>query len=977
LILGAHEKLKAENIAAEKPMAANLNADRGETDFDSHVGSLLELIPVAVYVIDLNYRIQLWNRAAERVYGWSCDEIIGHEPRFIPDSQYEAGRNIWQRACQGHHIHDYETTRLRKSGQTVQISASSSRLNDRSGQLIGIVITAVDITDHASVALLLGNRVSFMQKIIESIPNAVYFKDLEGRYLGFNAAYEKLFSVDRANSLGKTLKDLFSTERAEFRGSRDLDLFKGQSSIKFDDFVDHNNQRLTLQHHKALYYGENNEPAGIVGVVTDTTQLSSMFEKNSIIEERLGLALQGSNLGMWDFNFATGLFTIDERLQEWSGSEKSTLTTELAMTQYFIVDRDGLYQQVIRLFKSEIEFLEIKVWVTSRIGESRIVEFKGRITQRSPEGRAIRCTGMATDCTDEIARVKQERLREQQLTIISENIDELMLMVDMKGYFVYRSSSATRWMDAEQASAKVRFEAYVHSQDLESYQAAFLSVVSGSNEAAARVRLHSANFGYRTVDLNLKRIQGEDGHTGWIAIVGRDVTDRIELDLRLERLAHYDQLTGVANRVLLRDRAEQAINRARRFKQLVGVVFIDLDDFKRVNDSYGHAGGDELLKAVSLRLKDVLRATDTVARQGGDEFILLLENLQSVDQARQACERVLKQFESSISIGAHQVDVGASIGVALFPDDGQNIDELFGQADAAMYQAKAGGKKRLAYFTSAIRDASVKRSKIEAALVTAIAEEQFSLVYQPQMDLLTGKIIGAEALLRWTHPEFGSVSPLDFIPIAEDSGVILAIGDWVLEQACQQVAKWHALGYPDFRIAVNVSGRQWVQSDFGLKVAQVLGSSGLQAHQLELELTESVMMKDLDSSMVTMNWLKSIGVTFALDDFGTGYSSLSYLKRFEIDIVKIDRSFTQDLPGDPHDVAIVKAILAMASGLGIQVTAEGIETQEQLEFLKSYGCEFGQGYFIARPLTPADFESQFLTPSVAINPSKTDLSICH
>jgi diguanylate cyclase (GGDEF)-like protein/PAS domain S-box-containing protein len=951
--------------------------EQDKTDFDSHLGALIELIPVAVYVIDLNYQIQLWNRAAERVYGWSSEEIIGHEPRFIPESQYAAGRNIWQRACHGHHIHDFETTRLRKSGQTVQISASSSRLNDRNGELIGIVITAVDITDHASVALLLGNRVNFMRQVIESMPNAVYFKDLEGRYLGFNLAYEKLFSISRTDGIGKTLKDIFPAERAKFREERDLDLVQNGASVKFDDFVDLNDQRLTLQHHKALYYGENSEPAGIVGVITDTTQLRTMYEKNRVIEERLALALQGANLGMWDFDFEKDRFKIDKTLQNWSGCESSSLGTASALEKYFKVDVDSLKEQVVRLLKGEIDFLEIRVSMTSRIGESRIVVFKGRITQRSPDGRAVRCTGTATDCTEEIARSHQERLRDQQLKILSENIDEIMLMVDTKGHFVYRSSSAVRWLDADPYSAEVRLEKYVHAQDLETYKMVFRTVVLESTEAAARIRLRSASIGYRTVDLNLKRIQGEDGHTGWIAIVGRDVTDRIELDQRLERLAHYDQLTGVANRALLRDRAEQAINRARRFKQLVGVVFIDLDDFKRVNDSYGHAGGDELLKAVSQRLKAALRATDTVARQGGDEFILLLEDLQSVAQARQACERVLKQFDLPIDLGSTQVDVGASIGVALFPDDGQNIDELFGQADAAMYQAKAGGKKRLEYFTAAIRDASVKRSKIEAALTTAIAEKQFTLVYQPQLDLSTGKIVGAEALLRWDHPEFGSVSPLDFIPIAEDSGTILAIGDWVLEQACQQVAKWHALGHPNLRIAVNVSARQWTHNNFGLKVAEVLGSTGIQAHQLELELTESVMMKDLDSSMVTMNWLKSIGVTFALDDFGTGYSSLSYLKRFEINIVKIDRSFTRDLPGDAHDVAIVKAILAMASGLGIQVTAEGIETAEQMAFLKAYGCEFGQGYFIARPLTPADFETQFLTPRLEINASNTALSKFH
>ncbi len=952
-------------------------SDGNQTDFGPHMGALLELIPVAVYVIDLNYRVQLWNRAAERVYGWSANEIIGHEPRFIPPKQQSAGRMIWKRACAGHHIHDFEATRKRKDGRTVQISASSSRLNSPRGELIGVVITAVDITEQASVSMLLGNRVNFMREVIEAMPNAVYFKDLEGHYLGFNAAYESLFSIKRQDGLGKTARDLFLADQATFREDQDRQLIRSGKSIDFNDFVERDGQRLTLQHYKALFYGENNEAAGIVGVVTDTTQMHSMYEKNRAMEQRLALALQGSNLGMWDFDFASQQFTIDQTMQEWCGFNSSIIATHDVLKSTQTLDPQKLNVDFSKLLKAELEFIEVKVKVTSHTKEARILALKGRVSEWSGSGRAIRCTGTATDITEELLRSQNERLRDQQLKIISDNIDELMLMVDIDGLFIYRTSSAMRWMDKGSDSAFESLDYYVHPQDRELYKKVFHSVVHKEGEASARVRLKNANFVYRSVDLNFKKIQGDDGQKGWVAIVGRDVTDRIELDQRLERLAHYDQLTGVANRALLLDRAEQAINRARRFKEIVGVVFIDLDDFKRVNDSYGHACGDTLLKVVAQRLKVALRATDTVARQGGDEFILLLEDLQSLSQARQICERVLAQFNEPIDIGVTQVDVGASIGVALFPDDGQSIDELFGQADAAMYQAKASGKKRLEFFTAAIREASVKRSKLEAALTSAISENQLSLVYQPQMDLLTGEIIGAEALLRWNHPEFGSVSPLDFIPIAEDNGTIFAIGDWVLEQACQQIASWQARGFQKLRIAVNVSARQWTYGNFALKVAQILSDTGLQASQLELELTESVMMKDFESSMATMRWLKSLGVTFALDDFGTGYSSLSYLKRFEINIVKIDRSFTRDLPGDAHDVAIVKAILAMASGLGIQVTAEGIETAEQMEFLKAYGCEFGQGYYIAKPLTPTDFESQFLKPIVEKKVSKIDLSTSH
>ena len=457
------------------------------------------------------------------------------------------------------------------------------------------------------------------------------------------------------------------------------------------------------------------------------------------------------------------------------------------------------------------------------------------------------------------------------------------------------------------------------------------------------------------VDVQLQFMRHETPPV-FVAII-QDITERRQAEERLSYLAYHDTLTGLPNRVLLLERLQQALVDAERVERIVAVMFLDLDRFKVINDSLGHHVGDALLKAVAERLKSCLRPGDIIARLGGDEFTVVLANVAHVDDVARVARKIVDSFAEPFRIEDHELFTTTSIGITLFPLDVQEPEKLLKNADAAMYHAKESGRNVFQFFTAELNVRAERRLHIETALRTALEHNELSLHYQPQVDTKTGRITGMEALLRWQNPELGNVSPVEFIPIAEETGLILPIGEWVLRQACRQIKAWHAtkFSFSKMQVAVNISGKQLRQKDFPDRVRGVLSEANLEPRYLDLELTESLLMVDAEGTGDIMHVLHDLGVSFSVDDFGTGYSSLAYLKRFPIDILKIDQSFVRDLATDPNDVAIVKTIIAMAHTLGMRVIAEGVETYAQLEFLRRQGCDGSQGYYCSKPLAADDF----------------------
>lgn len=427
-------------------------------------------------------------------------------------------------------------------------------------------------------------------------------------------------------------------------------------------------------------------------------------------------------------------------------------------------------------------------------------------------------------------------------------------------------------------------------------------------------------------------------------------------DSQIERIAHYDSLTNLPNRLLFLDRLDQELARAHRDNRLVAVLSADLDRFKQVNDSFGHPVGDQLLQAVAGRLASHVRAGDSVARTAGDEFGLVLTGMKAAHDAGEVAQKILDSFaHNPVSIGDSEIFVTLSMGISIYPFDGVDTTTLVKNADAALHHAKNEGRNNFQYYAGQMNASAWQRLKLETELRRALAREEFVLHYQPQIDLDSGKIIGMEALLRWQSAERGLVSPGEFIPLLEETGLILPVGEWVLRSACKQARTWQEAGFSDIHIAVNLSALQFRQPDFAGVVMDILKENGLDPalRTIELELTESLLMHNVAGTMDTLNKLNETGIQFSIDDFGTGYSSLSYLKRFPISSLKIDQSFVRDLPSDHNDEKIVAAIIALGHSLGLNVIAEGVETTTQLARLRKMGCDEMQGYLFSRPV-PAE-----------------------
>lgn len=461
-------------------------------------------------------------------------------------------------------------------------------------------------------------------------------------------------------------------------------------------------------------------------------------------------------------------------------------------------------------------------------------------------------------------------------------------------------------------------------------------------------------IGTRWFELSVARKASMQGESPRFVVLSRDITENKEADEKIGRLAHFDALTGLPNRTLLADRCQSALHAAQRNNTAVALMFLDLDHFKNVNDSLGHRVGDELLVALAGRLQSVVREQDTVSRLGGDEFILVLPDTDAVGAAHVA-EKLLQSALLPFEIEQHELTVTPSIGIAVYPVDGADFDTLSRCADAAMYDAKQGGRNHYRFFTAQMQARSERVLTLENALRRALERGQLHLHYQPQISIATGRVIGAEALLRWHHPELGTVSPAEFIPVAESSGIILPIGEWVLRTATRQLRSWIDAGVEPFTMSINLSSVQFRHADLPSLITSILSEVALPAHLLELELTEGVAMTDPMGAVAVMNNLHQRGVRMSIDDFGTGYSSLSYLKKFMVYKVKIDQSFVRDITNDADDRAIVGAIISMARSLGMYTIAEGVETLGQLDFLREKGCTEVQGYLFSPPVAPEQF----------------------
>lgn len=536
--------------------------------------------------------------------------------------------------------------------------------------------------------------------------------------------------------------------------------------------------------------------------------------------------------------------------------------------------------------------------------------------------------------------------------LLAEHSSDLITKYTPEGVCTYASPSLNKVLGyrPDELLGGSAFDLF-HPEDNKSKRRAFTKLLDTPSEESVCYRVRHKSEKYIWLETRTKAIRnGETGEIMEIVCVSRDITARKESEERLLYLANYDSLTGLPNRALFRDRLRRAIARAQRNKTKVALMFLDLDRFKTINDSLGHHAGDQLLRSVSRRLKQQGREGDTIARLGGDEFTVILEGIHDQEDATKVAEKILELMQSPFRLDGHEVVVTPSIGITIFPDDASDMRSLLKNADTAMYRSKEQGRNGFHFYTADMNAKAYESLLLENNLRHAMERNELRLFFQPQIDLHSQAIIGMEALLRWEHPEQGLLQPESFIPFAEETGLIIPLGKWVLRTACEQARQWSKSGF-SVRVAVNLSMYQFIEQDFVSHVTEALQATDLPPQLLELEITESFLAQNVDHAAETLRQLHGLGVHLSVDDFGTGYSSLSYLKQFPLNTLKIDRSFVSDISHDPDSTTIAEAIIALGKSLRLNVIAEGVETEEQVFFLRNHGCDLVQGFLFSHPMS--------------------------
>jgi len=635
-----------------------------------------------------------------------------------------------------------------------------------------------------------------------------------------------------------------------------------------------------------------------------------------------------------------------------------------------------------QLFKSTfgdgdqaLEVLNINQVIDSEKSPTQALELVGRhnilvdhqVTARKADGSTLWVSLSAQHITFmekpsivfsllDISRRKKDEDELRKLSVAMEQSPASIMITDTKGIIEYvnpKFEEVSGYSEEEIIGQKPNVLHSGHTPRRK-YTELWENILSGKTWRGEFHNKHKDSTLYWEL-ASISPITSSEGNITHFLAVKEDITERKNYEKKLLHQANFDSLTELPNRLLAMDRLAQALARAKRLQWRVALLFIDLDDFKKINDTLGHEVGDKHLKEIGKRLKSTVREADTVARLGGDEFLVIIADLSASDYTETVAQKVLDAISKPIEVDGHELYTTASIGITLYPDDGEESQVLLRNADAAMYRAKETGRDTYHYFTPEMNEQAMERLTMEAHLRHALERDELKLHYQPINDLANGEIIGAEALLRWNNPKFGNVSPAAFIPLAEETGLIIPIGDWVLETACEQANTWHEQSSRPFRIAVNAAFPQFRGGRLVKTIERILNDTGLTPESLELEITERLLMEDELESAQALNELNEMGVKLSIDDFGTGYSALSYLKRFPVDTLKIDQRFVRDVTNNTEDAALTSAIIAMAHSLGLKVVGEGVEQPDQLAFLKNKKCDQAQGFHFSRPVPSSDF----------------------
>ncbi|RMS09956.1 Sensory box/GGDEF domain/EAL domain protein [Pseudomonas coronafaciens pv. coronafaciens] len=854
------------------------------------------------------------------------------------------------------------------------------RLPEARSDFDAVILSIGDITSRKQVELSLQDRESFWSDVVRTVPDHLYVQDVLSQrmiYSNHHFGHTLGYSALELRAMGEFFWEvlLHPEDAKSYQDMRLRQRHHGhnellQSVLRFRD--SQNNWRSFDVREQALAWDAEHRVTRIIGIAKDITEQVASSQSLRDSEQRYRMLAESisdvifSTDGLLDINYVSPSV---ERALGYSADwiVQNGWSAVLANRQQ-LAGFDALMSRIGKVLKKPRELARLRDEVTTRMfvfdclrADGRKIPVELRVVLVWDEhGHFEGIFGVGRD-------ISQQRRAEKDLRMaatVFEHSTSAILITDPAGYIVQANEAFTRVSGYEVAQVLDQLPGMLTVEtEQEAQMRHILKQLDGRGTWEGEIRLKRRNGEHYPAWVGITAVVDDEGDLASYVCFFSDISERKASEDRIHRLAYYDALTHLPNRTLFQDRLHSALQQAERQQAWVLLMFLDLDRFKPINDSLGHAAGDRMLQEMATRLLACVDIDDTVARMGGDEFTLLLQPAitreAALNRAIHVAERILTSLVTPFVLEGREFFVTASIGIALSPQDGNELSQLMKNADTAMYHAKECGKNNFQFYQADMNATALERLELESDLRHALEQQEFTLYYQPQFSGDGKRLTGAEALLRWRHPRRGLVPPNDFIPVLEELGLVVEVGDWVLAEACRQLKHWHQARVRVPKVSVNISARQFSDGQLGKRIAGILEQTGLSPACLELELTESILMREVEEAMHILDGLKNLGLSIAVDDFGTGYSSLNYLKQFPIDVLKIDRTFVDGLPSGEQDAQIARAIIAMAHSLNLSVIAEGVETHEQLEFLRQHGCDEVQGYLFGRPMPPGQFEAQF------------------